>query len=64
MYPNKENMIVVPITKRIEIITSIQDCPISQMNVNYKEMVETKAFLPKSNINIVYPNEMDMIGVQ
>ena len=26
MYPNEENMIVVPITKKIEIIMSIQVC--------------------------------------
>ena len=37
VYPNKENIIVVPITKRVEIITSIQVCLISQMKINYKE---------------------------
>ena len=35
MYPNVENMIVVPVTKRMKIITSIQVCLISQMNINY-----------------------------
>ena len=37
-------MIVVPITKRIENIKSIQDCLISQMKVNYRENGEKKAF--------------------
>ena len=32
MYPNVENMTVMPITKRMEIVISIQDCPISWMN--------------------------------
>ena len=34
--PNEENMIVVPITKKMEITTSIHVCLISQMNINYK----------------------------
>ena len=40
MYPNEENMIVVPITKIMEIIMSIQVCLISQMNINYKKSME------------------------
>ena len=39
MYPSVENRIVVPITKIIEIITSIQVCRISWMNNAYKENV-------------------------
>ena len=34
----------VPKTKRITIITSIQDCLISWINVNYREYGERKAF--------------------
>ena len=45
MYPNDQNMIVVPITKRIEIIMSIQVCLISKMNFGYKEYGGKKAFL-------------------
>ena len=37
VYPNKENMIAVPITKRMEIVMSIQLYLISQMNFDYKE---------------------------
>ena len=37
MYHNVENMIVVPIMKRVEVITSIQVCLISHMNINFKE---------------------------
>ena len=37
MYPNVENMIVVPITKRKEIIMNIQVCLISFMNFDYEK---------------------------
>ena len=37
MYPNVENNIVVPITKRMEIIMSIQVYLLSRMNFDYKE---------------------------
>ena len=45
VYPNVENMIVMPITKRMEIIMSIQVCLISWMNFDYKENGGKKAFL-------------------
>ena len=38
MYPNEGNMIVVPITKGMEIIISIQVCLISRINFDYKEI--------------------------
>ena len=44
VYPNVENMIVVPLTKRMGIIT-VQVCLISWMKFNYKENGERKAFL-------------------
>ena len=37
MHPNAENMIIVPITKRMEVIMSIQVCHISWININYIE---------------------------
>ena len=46
MHPNVENMIVITITKGMEIITTIQVGPISRMNFDYKENGEKKAFLP------------------
>ena len=46
LYPNMENMIVVPITKIMEIITSIHVCLISWMTINYKENGGKKSFLP------------------
>ena len=43
-----ENMIVVLITKRIEIIMSIQVCLTSQMNFDFKENGGKKSFSRKS----------------
>ena len=48
MFPNKMGMIVVPITKRMEIIISIHVCPISQTNFDYKENLGNKSFSCKS----------------
>ena len=45
MFPNVENMIVAPIMKRMEIVMTIEVSFISWMNINYKEIVERKAFL-------------------
>ena len=45
MYPNEENKIVVPITKRIKIIMGILVSLISMMNFDYKENSGKKAFL-------------------
>ena len=44
MFLNMENMIVVPLTKRMDIITSIQVCLIPWMNFNYKENGGKKSF--------------------
>ena len=44
VYPNAENMIVVPITRRMETIMSIQVCLLSPMNLDYKENGEKEAF--------------------
>ena len=44
-YPNVENMIVVPITKRIKIVMSIHVRLISQMNFDFKENGGRKALL-------------------
>ena len=52
--PNVENMIVVPNhKKKREIITSIQDCLISRMNLNYKENGGKKRFSCKSKALIL-----------
>ena len=45
MFPNEENMIVVPITKRMEIDMSIQVCLISWMNFDYEENGGKKGLL-------------------
>ena len=45
MYPNVESMIVVPITKIMEIILNIQVYLISQMNFDYEENGGKKLFL-------------------
>ena len=46
MYPNVKNIIVVPITKRIEIIMSLQVCLISQINFYYEENGGKNDLLP------------------
>ena len=53
VYPNKENMIIVPITKRMEIIMSIQNCPISWKNIIYRENGGRKSFSCKSKSPIL-----------
>ena len=45
MYPNEENIIVMPILKRMEIIMSIQVYLISRMNFDYEENDGKKALL-------------------
>ena len=45
MYPSMENMIVVPLTKRMEIITSLQVHIISWMNFDYSKNSGKKVFL-------------------
>ena len=45
VYPNVENMIVVPITKRIKIVISIQVYLISRMIFDYEENGGKKALL-------------------
>ena len=44
MYPNVNNMIVVPITKQLEIIMSIQVCLISRIKFYFKENGGKKRF--------------------
>ena len=61
VFPNVENMIIVPKTKAMEIATCTQVCLISWMTINYKEMVERKAVLQITSMNIVHPNEENMI---
>ena len=48
MYPIVENMIVMHITKSIEISTSIEVCLISRVNINYMENNGKKSFSCKS----------------
>ena len=61
MYPNKENMIVMPITKRIEVVMIIQVCLISRMNIDYKENEGKKASLanPKHQCRVSQCAEHD-----
>ena len=56
-----ENMIVVPITKRMEIIMGIQVCLISRINFDYKENGGKKAFLanPKHQYHVSQCGEHD-----
>ena len=48
VYPNMKNMIVMPIAKRMEIITSIKVYLVSRMNFDYKENDGMKSFSCKS----------------
>ena len=56
-----ENMIVMPITKRMEIIISFQVCFNSRMNFDYKRNGGKKLFLQIKSINIMHPNMENMI---
>ena len=55
VYPNETNMIVVTITKRMEIIASIQVQLISQINFDYKENGGKKSFSikPKATMSCI-----------
>ena len=53
VYPNKAKMIFVPLTKRIETITSIKVCIISWMNFVYKGSCGKKSFSSKSKALIL-----------
>ena len=63
VHPNEVNMIVVVITKEIEIIMSIQVELVSQMNFGYKENDGKKSFSCKSKASIMYPNVENTIIV-
>ena len=54
LYPNVENMIAIPITKRMEIIMGIQVCLISWINFDYTKNGGRKAFLanPKHQYHV------------
>ena len=54
MYPKVENIIVMPITTRMEIVKSIQVCLFSRKNFDYKENGREKAFLanPKQQYHV------------
>ena len=61
LYLDVEDMIVVPITKRKEIITSFRVSHISQLNINYEENGGKKAFLayPKNQYRVSHCKEHD-----
>ena len=64
VHPNEDNMTVMPITKRMEIITRTQVCLISQMNIDYKENGGKNWFFSQiQSINIVYPNKENIVVV-
>ena len=48
MYPNAKNMIVMPITKRMEIIMHIQVCLLARMNFDFQQNGGKKSFSCKS----------------
>ena len=61
VYPKVKKMIIMPITKRMEINTSIQVCVISWMNFDHKENSGKKAFLtnPKHQYGVSQCGEHD-----
>ena len=61
VYPNVENMIVMPIRKRMEIVMRIQVCLISRMNFGYEENGGNKALLanPKHQYHVSQQRELD-----
>ena len=63
VYPSVGNMMVVPITKRTEIIMCTHVCLISRMNTDYKENGGKKAFPANPKHQILYPNVKNMIAM-
>ena len=63
VYLNVETMIVLPITKRMEIIMCIKVCLISQMKLIIWKMVERKLLLQVQSISIMYPIMEDKIAM-
>ena len=63
VYPNLEDMIVMPIAKRMKITMSNKVYPISRMNFDYTKNGGGKLFLQIESINTMYPNEENMIIV-
>ena len=61
MYPSEENIIIVPITRTIEIIMSIQLCLFLWITINYKENGGKKSFLanPKHQYRVSQFGEHD-----
>ena len=57
-------MIVVLMTKTMQIIISIKVSPISRVNINYKENGGRKAFLANPRPQLAYPNVENTIIVQ
>ena len=60
---NEQNMIVVPITKRMEIIMSVQVCLISGMKSDYNKNGGKKAFPANPNHQYHVSNVENMIVV-
>ena len=54
MYPDVENMTLVPLTKRMGIIVSIHVSFISQMILDYRENYGKKSFSCKSKASILH----------
>ena len=61
VYPNEENMIVVPMTKRMEIITGIHICHFSWMKFIYNKITKKKVFLasPKHKYHVSQQEKHD-----
>ena len=61
MYPYMENKIVVPITKRMEIVMGIQVCLILWMNIDYDKNGGKKVLLanPKHQYPVFQCGEHD-----
>ena len=59
--PYEEKIIVVPIMKRMEIVMSIQVCPVSWVNFDYEENGGKKAFPenPKYQYHVSQYGELD-----
>ena len=55
VHPNVENMIIVPITKRMKVIVGIQICLVSRINFDYNDNGgKKKLFLQIQSIKIMY----------
>ena len=63
VYPNEEKVFLWPNHEKKHTIIRINVFLLRRRNFNFKKMVEGKAFLLSSNVNVIYPNKDNVFTV-